>query len=730
MITIADNEYGPYNGTNAEPASASNPIRIVGVRVPTPELQARFNEWWRPEYSDSFHPHNVIGDGGTLRQWLTERPDAPPKLGTLCWPTGLQRWATFYALVTKSELDTFAFWDSEGSDGLSFLRIDDGTRFIQARMRRLPARPLWATDDDHQLWLLPLVDKRWEWHQLRADVGGPGVADAVGDDAATWVEMLERVAVIYGIGPSDGISNRLVGSTPDADYLTPEKSRWRSGGVTSRLSGSTFAEFHEAATAAIQCRSLYIAGLTYGTTTTPATLDAGTAFFSTASTDSGIALRTAANARTDADANWTSWSGHVRTGGQMPLTQLGNALPQNVRVMFGGPSTTGRYAEVAYSALTITGTDDLEPLIDNYAYIESELDATVDSSDRDDWAEQAAEDWYTWRIADRVDAVFNGVVPWKPTGAESAIEWSTSTDPLDMTTRVITHAHASMQTLRGDDASHAAFVQVQTPDYSGSTSAVFGLEAGKVVDWVPSTSDDTVRDEGAQGDYAERDLVAISVPGEFPAEGHVYLAVKQSNAKLVDDDGGYDSEQANVRAWYVGAPRGYALAKLTSRINTTEYYEATGYIPDGTNFRNIGSIYVACRGSFHDGLIVGNATGFANAIDSSTLLYHVQESGRYTSGNTTLRLYTYEGGATKSLNNTAEIDPTFSGAPVVADQITGISLNTVESPTGTFTVTAIVSYDRKTWHFGISPHGFVNSITVSSSGGNVSANTAFVTHTH
>lgn len=484
------------------------PSQTVGVMMPTPDLQQQFEEWWRPEYSDGFWPHTTVGDYGTIDHNIPASPTSAPKLCTLHWPTDIRKCATFFALVTDTELATIATWNS---DSALYVRIDDGATWIQAKMRRLAARPVFSVGDTDQLYLMPLVDIRWSWNQLRNPVD-----DSVVLGTPTWRELIEAFSEVYGNGVLD-----TTGSTIDADYLAPEPSRWNDSYGYSRTA-KTFPEYVAAVEASILCRTMPTGVLSYGVSGS----NSATYFYTS---DSKILVQNAGDARDVADANWDDWKEYASTGGLTPLTQLGLSLPSKVRVFF--PIVQEAF-EVELSGLSIPDTTGLSAKVTNaFAHIEAiPLDQSLTFTEREDFATVAATDWYLWRIADRVDVSFTGIVPWQPSGAEAAVEWSASMDPLNISTRVVTRAASGMQTLRTFRSSGGSGRVKVDDGASGANTVAVANGDGSYTGYIQVNNGD--------GSWSDGDEVRVSLMpsggGECFVNERVYTC--ELNGTVTDGD--------------------------------------------------------------------------------------------------------------------------------------------------------------------------------------------------
>jgi hypothetical protein len=101
-------------------------------------------------------------------------PLAPINVNVLRWPSDASRFATFYAIVTDTDLDTLSpiCWSDEGPlpNNLTFTPDSPTeTEGVTAVMLPLMPRPLTQIAGAIGLWLLPLVDARYFWWMVSTD---------------------------------------------------------------------------------------------------------------------------------------------------------------------------------------------------------------------------------------------------------------------------------------------------------------------------------------------------------------------------------------------------------------------------------------------------------------------------------------------------------------------------------------------------------------------------------
>ncbi|MCE9556255.1 MAG: hypothetical protein K8T91_23140 [Planctomycetes bacterium] len=130
----------------------------------------------------------------------------PVCLNQLRWPQGAQRWATFFALVTRGDIEFFS-----SLTGAQELLISDGSTDLPIQMFALApyAAAMRDTPDGavSDLWILPLVDKRY-WWQFRS-AGNLRV-----DASTTWQDVYDHIGTALDLA----ITVQDIGSA----YLQPE----------------------------------------------------------------------------------------------------------------------------------------------------------------------------------------------------------------------------------------------------------------------------------------------------------------------------------------------------------------------------------------------------------------------------------------------------------------------------------------------------------------------------
>lgn len=142
-------------------------------------------------------------------------PAPPPwRLNTLYWPTGATRYARGLFLVDRATRDRIVSKTVQsGKNTKATLGIGDDLSGKQGTplaidMFCLSPRPVTCTNDDSDLWLLPLVDERYFWQFL--DVGAISVTTST-----SWATLFSTLATALGVTVT-------VASSAESAYLKPD----------------------------------------------------------------------------------------------------------------------------------------------------------------------------------------------------------------------------------------------------------------------------------------------------------------------------------------------------------------------------------------------------------------------------------------------------------------------------------------------------------------------------
>lgn len=315
-------------------------------------------------------------------------PDPPPpKINTLYWPTGAARWARGYFLATRDALTNIRLAIADDADKYANLvmKDDESEETIKASMFMLPPRPIPSTKD---LYLLPLVDKRYWWQYM-------SVGDLSLTTATTWATLRNTVADAMGIAFS-------IASEIDADYLKPDAECFNSR----RYCNAAVAM--DAIAHSIGQR--VVVDLAGGVNMmswldTAARFEINDAFFP------------------------------IKLGGES-FPVLGNLIPANVVVAFqkltsSGPNVNGEVHAYTVNASDVSVYEDEEELTGADVTIKSKAfaDFTTEGStpdnndDLDSLSKIIATDYYS-SILQRYDHSFSGIPSWSISGYDDHVLYS------------------------------------------------------------------------------------------------------------------------------------------------------------------------------------------------------------------------------------------------------------------------------------------------------------------
>jgi hypothetical protein len=386
-------------------------IEFAGIPLldQTPELQAMLDGIWTPDWDHYRRPLNITNKVFHLPT-VAQQSLQPPKLGVLRWPSDLTRWATMYVMASDQQLRDIIRTVGSGYGYGGVLKLSDGTNSINVQdMQILPPRPISQTmrkwEDPYpsqttpDLWLLPLVDFRY-FNQMSAGKNyyANTWSDLIGGQLT---HFLSTYATTYTI---DAIPSQ---------YGTPDKDWW-----LGNLSNT----------------------LVPGTQYTQAAIEHTGGMFSK-TIDGNFRVWRALNAKDAQKAAWNANYNNVIAGGLLNNLDIANACPKFVSTNFDDyPISSGLSARTGYDTYmnalsiaesgTVTGTD-ANLAVHNDAPLAGYIgvaDAVT--------AVQVAKDYYNWRFASRVDAIFRGIVNWPISGADYCVEWSTGCYGRQPTTRV------------------------------------------------------------------------------------------------------------------------------------------------------------------------------------------------------------------------------------------------------------------------------------------------------
>jgi len=300
-------------------------------------------------------------------------------VGVLHFPRSASACATFHAVVNSTRLNLIrAVVDSSGP--YQPLVLSDGVNDpVTVTMRPLPPRPLFQIADAEQLYLLSLVDIRYDLNHNRSG--------SVTSTPASWSDLFDTLETQLGIT----LSTEAV----DSDYGVPSD-RW--------------VQYRKPLTAILDAAAETVGQrVVFG-------LDG------TAETVGWEAALSASDTQYDLYRKCG--------GGAIQQEDIRRHVPESVTTVFPTFSGTPFSVTDPLAGLSITGYGDATGVADCEQTLLADLtyDGT-NASECADYSAAAAEDWYGWQLCD-LDVTLAGIVPWVPTGAEDCIEWTYSiTDP-------------------------------------------------------------------------------------------------------------------------------------------------------------------------------------------------------------------------------------------------------------------------------------------------------------
>ncbi|AWM38682.1 hypothetical protein GobsT_31290 [Gemmata obscuriglobus] len=356
------------------------PVTYAGIDLTPPAFApAEVERWWHAHRVTEFE-HPAYLTAGIDHLPLPAPPSRhPPRVGVLHWPNGASRWATCHLLATGGQLARLPT-----SSAAAGLVISDGTRSVTAPMYRLAARPVSQRGDGAELYLVTLVDERYYWWQ-----SGDGLAPA---SPASWSALLTSLFTAVGVVASVGSIN--------SNYGTPDATRWGVGYAAIPL-------LIDAAARTVGMRVVRsLAG--------------------------AVSVVNYATAAASDSSQWATHKNEVMAGGRELVSEIGRQVPASVGVVFPGDSPNVTTKTLSGLALTEYGA--ATGVSGRVGRVGADLAATAGSTPRDNYATQAATDYYLWQLS-LTDATLRSVRAWTPTGLESCVEWSAGRD--ELLTRVL-----------------------------------------------------------------------------------------------------------------------------------------------------------------------------------------------------------------------------------------------------------------------------------------------------
>lgn len=305
--------------------------------------------------------------------------DGPVRIGVLRWPTGASRCATFHALIDGTRLAEIRDAVGNPADYADLVFGDGVNDDITVSMRMLPTPVIHDTgsgDESKNLYLLTLVDQRFDWRWKVADIE---------ETPASWSSLFSTLATALDISIST--------DTISGDFDAPSR-RW--------------IQYHkplptllDAAAAAVQQRVVV-------------------------ALDGSVSTVNYDTAQADADAQYEDVRKLI--GGRIEQTDFQRTAPASVDVVFGqeigGQVQTDPYTvTVNLADLSITGYGSVTGIagLTKTLFADLVFDAT-NTTACDDFANALATAWYGWYLSD-LDFSAPGLLTWEPTGSEDAVEW-------------------------------------------------------------------------------------------------------------------------------------------------------------------------------------------------------------------------------------------------------------------------------------------------------------------
>ncbi len=299
-----------------------------------------------------------------------------PEVGVQTWPKGLSRWATFYQTITETKLNQMRVVVDQSGPYQNLVIKGAGGGTITVSMRMLPPKPLGGWPGSERVYLLTLVDRRYDFNLRSGDLT---------EVPADWSSLFSTLGTLLGVS--------VTVSTVDSRYGVPSE-RWMQY-------RKPLAKLVDAAASAVG-QQVVVA------------LDGS---ISTINWEEAVA---------ESQAQYLA----VRrtAGGQFEVDDIKRFVPESVTTVFahkdGDEVQTDRFAvDATLSDLALIEYGTATGVEGNTQTVYADLiyDGTNDS-ECEDFAAAAAEDWYGWQLCS-VAASLPDVVAWTPTGAEEAVSW-------------------------------------------------------------------------------------------------------------------------------------------------------------------------------------------------------------------------------------------------------------------------------------------------------------------
>jgi hypothetical protein len=298
----------------------------------------------------------------------------------LSWPVGsASQFAYGHFLCTDADLAVL----QSSFPGPLTLVLNDGNpgRNISVPMYALPPRPLGANLTGGDQYLLTLVDQRYFWWDKAATI-------AVTAGVTTWTSLFAALGAALGVGIS-------VSSIPAAYLMPPADFNTNYDSLPPQL---------DAAARSVGMR--VVVGL-----------NGAVSVLSASAAQALLAADLASVSKLS-----TNPLNPLVAGGSINLDGPG-VLPAFLSVAFpdvtNGTLPLWRSTQVTTACPVAAGTYPATKLMRS-----SLVNGPSNGAQVAALALQAATDWYNWAWYAEVDAAYNGVCPWNPTGFEDRIEWT------------------------------------------------------------------------------------------------------------------------------------------------------------------------------------------------------------------------------------------------------------------------------------------------------------------
>lgn len=314
------------------------------------------------------------------------------KLGNLRWPSGASRWATANILATDSQLARIRPLVNANSahNALTFT-ASDGERSISTSLYMLSARPIGRRTGGNGLNLLQLVDDRWRWHHVAAQLEiDPGVT--------TWADLFGAIGIALGIS--------IAVPSIDSAFLKP------SPGLTGSYDSLPL----------LLDAAAYSVGLRVVRTLAGA-----------------VSLQSATTAAASIASQIEQTQRPVQAGGQFALkatvrpNDISSRVPAQVVVRFpaaesgtlipASTASTVTLASLALSGYTNAAGFAGSKLLHSTCIAHTTASVPDNAAETTALATALAREYYRWALCG-YDIAFAAVADWTPEGSEDYCEWA------------------------------------------------------------------------------------------------------------------------------------------------------------------------------------------------------------------------------------------------------------------------------------------------------------------